>query len=254
MNTAQAQQISLSSASTYVFVPSTAAASVSSLLYLTEVYSECLQSYTTQMQNEMDAQLSFAKSAADELEKQGADELESAILNGSGSILNGACQMGAASAMQDVPMESAPEEESPVVNKGDMNVEDEGIEMTTFKNGATDEEIEENSEALKTKNEQEEDNKRKQASEKQNTRAMDSKGSYAFKGLGEALNGAFQGAAGIPQYEEKLHQGAEKLDEFGQSSAKMMSDQFMQQYNSIVSSLNQVYSSLVQIAQANNSR
>ena len=65
------------STSTYAFVPSTAAACGSELLYLAKVYTESLQMYSEQISNELDAGLRFATSAAKELENQGQDALNS---------------------------------------------------------------------------------------------------------------------------------------------------------------------------------
>jgi len=243
------------STSTYAFVPSTAAACGSELLYLAKVYNESLQMYSEQISNELDAQLSFATSAAKELKNQGQDALNSALAQGIGQIGQGALDIGSGAAMNSFQQE-APEE--PELNETNRNTtlqdhvdnEPASIEMTTFRNSASEEQVEENEE-LQTESERTD---KQEKTTKAQTRYEQSKLSEGLRGLGLISAGTGSILQGIYQNAEKNHAAAEKLDEYGQSSAKTMSDQFIQQFNAIVSSLNQVYASLVQIAQSNNSR
>lgn len=243
------------SSSTYAFVPSTAAACGSELLYLATVYNQSLQMYSEQICNELDAGLSFAESAAQELKDQGQDALNSALAQGIGQIGQGALDIGSGAAMNSFQQE-APEE--PELNETNRNTtlqdradnEPESIEMTTFRNSASEEQVEENEE-LQTETERKDGQEK---TTKAQTRYEQSKLSEGLKGLGLISSGTGSILQGVYQNDEKNHAAAEKMDEYGQSSAKTMSDQFIQQYNSTVSSLNQVYASLVQIAQSNNSR
>ena len=243
------------STSTYAFVPSTAAACGSELLYLATVYNQSLQMYSEQICNELDAGLSFAESAAQELKDQGQDALNSALAQGIGQIGQGALDIGSGAAMNSFQQE-APEE--PELNEKNRNTtlqdradnEPESIEMTTFRNSASEEQVEENEE-LQTETERKDGQEK---TTKAQTRYEQSKLSEGLKGLGLISSGTGSILQGVYQNDEKNHAAAEKMDEYGQSSAKTMSDQFIQQYNSTVSSLNQVYASLVQIAQSNNSR
>ena len=243
------------STSTYAFVPSTAAACGSELLYLAKVYTESLQMYSEQISNELDAGLRFATSAAKELENQGQDALNSALAQGIGQIGQGALDMGSAAAMNSFQQEAPEEPELKETNRNTtlqdhVDNEPESIEMTTFRNSASEEQVEENEE-LQTESERTD---KQEKTTKAQTRYEQSKLSEGLRGLGLISSGTGSILQGVYQNAEKNHAAAEKLDEYGQSSTKTMSDQFIQQFNSTVSSLNQVYASLVQIAQSNNSR
>ena len=245
-----------SSTSTYVFVPSTAAACASSLLYLTEVYSKSLQMCSQQINNELDAQLDFAEDAAEELKKQGQEAFNGALASGIGQIGQGVADVGSGMTMNSVeePINENPEltetNHNTTLQDRTTDTEPEGIEMTTFRNHASEEQIEENDE-LQTETERANN---KEKNQKTRTRYESSKLSESLKGVGFISAGTGSIFQGVYQNAEKNHAAAEKMDEYGQSSAKTMSDQFIQQFNSTVSSLNQIYASLVQIAQSNNSR
>lgn len=244
------QQTNSTSSSTYTYTPSTAAASISSLLYLAEVYSESMQMATDQMQNELEAELSFAKTGAKELQKQGEDELWAALASGGGSMLGGAAQAFGASKMNDVVNETP--EEAPKTPERNIDVSDEeGIELQDMsgRRQASEQDIQEHDE-LKT----EEELKNKKTDSKKTTHAQDTKQSLQYRALGQGLQGLGEALAGLPRYDEKLHQMAQKLQEYGQSSSDKMFSQYLQEMNTMVSDLTQLYGSITQIAQANNSR
>lgn len=249
MNT-NIQQTNSTSSSTYTYTPSTAAASISSLLYLAEVYSESMQMATDQMQNELQAELSFAKAGAKELQKQGEDELWAALASGGGTMLGGAAQAFGASKMNDVVNETP--EEAPKTPERNIDVSDqEGIELQDMSRRpqASEQDIQEHNE-LKT----EEELKNKNTDSKKTTHAQDTKQSLQYRALGQGLQGLGEALAGLPKYDEKLHQMAQKLQEYGQSSSDKMFSQYLQEMNTMISDLTQLYGSITQIAQANNSR
>lgn len=253
MNTNTQQTISTSStsSSTYTYTPSTAAASISSLLYLAEVYSDSMQMATEQMQNELQAELSFAKTGAKELQKQGEDELWAALASGGGTMLGGAAQAFGASRMNDVVNET-PEEAPNKTPERSIDISDEeGIELQDMSRRpqASEQDIQEHDE-LKT----EEELKNKKTDSKKTTHAQDTKQSLQYRALGQGLQGFGEALAGLPRYDEKLHQMAQKLQEYGQSSSDKMFSQYLQEMNTMVSDLTQLYGSITQIAQANNSR
>lgn len=238
------------SSSTYTFMPSTAAATISSMLYLAQVYSHSMQMATDQMQNELQAELSFAKAGANELRKQGEDELWAALASGGGTMLGGAAQAFGASRMNDVVNETP--EEAPKTPQRNMDISDqEGIELQDMSRRpqASEHDIQEHDE-LQTQ----EELKNKKVDSKKTTHAQDTKESLQYRALGQGLQGLGEALAGLPRYDEKLHQMAQKLEEYGQSSSDKMFSQYLQQLNTMVSDLTQLYASIAQIAQANNSR
>lgn len=249
-----------STSSTYTFVPSTAAVATSAELYIAWVLMQGMTSYTNQLQNMLEANLSFAESSAEDMKKVGDEQLYEAIAQGAGEMFSGAMSIGGA-AMSSSFEEPQLEQEPPAPNnEAGITENPEEIEMTRF-DEPTDEETQQN---LRTQQEHQEQvkevqqrNKDAKETAKANNKIIAAKNQQIMglaSGIGQAGKAIGDTARGVFQRYESQYQAAKTLADNGQQNAKGMFDQFMQMYNSSVSSLNTIYQTIAQIAQANNMR
>lgn len=229
--------------SDYVFVPSTAAVTTSSELYIAYVLMQGMTSYTHQLVNMFQAQQSFAESSAEDMIKAGLEQKEEALMQGLGEMFSGGASIAGALSTSSFEEMETPNE---TPKQPGMTEEPNSTEMQDMSDSALQTRREE-LEAVQQRNQEHAENNKK--IEVQNNKQM-----QLANGIGLAGKGLFDLDVGIHKQHEAKFQAAKTLADTGQQNAKGMIDQFMQLYNSSMSSLNAIYQTIAQIAQANTMR